>query len=180
MAWRSNPLDHVVPNSSALSQEELSREKFSCFTFGSFHRQSGTTDLRIDADGKGTLDLWQDTDLARERLQATFTLEPQELDELCRQLRNVKFAELNDEYNANAAKSIVDATFISDDESIAISVGCGEVTKQVVCLGNYPPAIVTLTNYIDQEILPRHKKAIDEAKPVEQEEGFSFQGSTVK
>ncbi|MCC9607358.1 hypothetical protein LOC68_13170 [Blastopirellula sp. JC732] len=101
---------------------------------------------------------------------ATLQLSRKEVDQLCEELRQIDFGNLDAEYHAD----------VHDGTQMAASLQCGEKYKHVYCNNYFPSGILRLSKHVHEEILAQHRAEIDAAVSLSFEEMREFQKTADK
>lgn len=99
--------------------------------------------LRINADGTGEYNYWDQASESTRQKKLTFELSPAELEEVCGKLNESGFMSLASEYRGD----------VPDGTQIAITVVTENVEKEVYCDNHFPVAVVAVADYLEKEVI---------------------------
>lgn len=99
--------------------------------------------LRINADGTGEYNFWEEDSESTRQRKLTFELSPSDLEEICGKLNQSGFMSLAGEYRGS----------VPEGTQIAITVVTGHVEKEVYCDNHFPVAVVAIADYLEKEVI---------------------------
>lgn len=99
--------------------------------------------LRIQSEGTGEYNYWDQASGSMRQRKMTFELSPAELEAICGQLNRSGFMTLANEYHGD----------VTGGTQIAITVVTGHVEKEVYCDNHFPVAVVPVADYLEREVI---------------------------